>query len=172
MGETRATVEERFWSKVQKSEDGCWVWNGTIRQTGYGTLKIGGRMVAAHRLAYDLVKGPIPEDMCVCHACDNRTCVRPDHLFIGTRADNNRDMRIKGRAARGERHGTHTHPERVPRGERAAKAKLTNRQVVEIRRLRATGEASYGSLARRYGVSHRAIKKAITGESWGHVEAA
>ena len=96
-----APLEQRFWERVRKS-DGCWLWTGRHRPDGYGQLLTAERRVVyAHRLAYEIHHGPIPDGMFVCHHCDNTPCVRPDHLFLGTHADNMRDMREKGRAANG-----------------------------------------------------------------------
>jgi HNH endonuclease len=95
--------EQRFWSYVQKASDAeCWEWRGSVNNKGYGRLpeRRGPgvrKAVIAHRLAYQFGVGPIPEGQCVLHRCDNRKCCNPQHLFIGTIADNNRDMWIKGR---------------------------------------------------------------------------
>lgn len=96
-------MSERFWSKVQKSE-GCWEWQGERRPGAfcYGRFEqyLDGEIlrVAAHRMAWTLEHGPIPQGLCVLHRCDNPPCVRPDHLFLGTMADNTHDMMAKGRA--------------------------------------------------------------------------
>jgi hypothetical protein len=145
------SVEERFWSKVDKSGE-CWLWLGAKGDKGHGLFWFAGRQDGAHRVSYILAHGPIPDGFWVLHNCpdgDEPSCVRPAHLWLGTVTDNNRDMFAKGRGAvgdnhparshgeylpRGDGHWTRQHPERVPRGTEHAFAK--NPQLA------ARGEAS------------------------------
>lgn len=139
-----------FWSKVDRSGE-CWEWLASKTHDGYGRHHYDGGTMA-HRLAYELTRGPIPAGMCVCHACDNRGCVNPTHLWLGTQADNIKDMRVKGRGPRleGERHG---------------RAKLTASNVRDIRARHAEG-VSARQLAREYGVAATTITRIFHG-GWG-----
>lgn len=186
------SLPERFWLNVEKSA-GCWEWIGAKRSTGYGQIVKDHRNYLAHRVAWELTNGPIPDGMFVCHHCDNRTCVRPDHLFLGTTTDNMRDMVAKGRHfsrtkperyARGERSGSVLHPEGrhrgdqhwsrrnpdlVPKGENVHTARLTPDDVRDMRRMRENG-MSFMAIATAKGVAKATARTAIIGKTWAHVE--
>lgn len=147
---------DRFWGRVSKSGDNdCWLWTGQITAGGYGRLKNNGRPVLAHRFSFTLNRGPIPDGMKVCHTCDNRACVNPNHFFLGTQLDNIQDRHRKGRDNR-------------PSGERSSTAKLKNHQVLEIRERSAKGETRT-ALGREYGVCHTGISGIVLRKTWRHI---
>lgn len=132
-------------------ESGCWLWLGYWNPKNYPIIrKPPYEMKRAHRKAYEMTYGAIPEGMQVCHKCDTRPCVNPEHLFLGTNQDNVDDRNRKGRQARGERHSS---------------SRLTEAMVLEIR----GSSESAASWSRRTGISVGSIKKARRGETWGHV---
>lgn len=129
----------------------CWEWQGDRDPHGYGYL----RHIRAHRLAYELQYGTIPEGMNILHRCDNRACVNPNHLFLGTQEMNIYDMVGKQRHVHGERHTSH---------------KLTSQDVRAIRALRSSSRQSYFAIASQFGVSASAIEDIVRRITWKHVE--
>lgn len=100
------SLENRFLEKVNKT-DSCWLWTGALNSRGYGAIGVNGKSVSAHRFSYETYIGEIPPGMVVCHSCDVRNCVNPEHLWVGTSADNNRDMFEKDRNGSSTRRQTH-----------------------------------------------------------------
>ncbi len=146
----------RFWAKVQKTE-ACWIWQAARQRKGYGRFGIKKLTVSAHRFSWILVRGEIPLGLCICHHCDNPPCVNPDHLFLGTNADNTRDSINKGRLSLNAVHGE-AHPNN----------KLLASTVLAIRREVVVG-ISMRELARRYNVSHVTIQRIVHREIWIHL---
>lgn len=130
---------------------GCLLWTAVVNSGGYGHLKIAGRMVSAHRAAYEKAHGPIPTGLHVCHKCDVRSCINPEHLFLGTNADNIADMVAKAR-------------QRGAEGVRHWKAKLNPDTVRDIRS--ATGPQI--EIATRFGVGQQTVSRIRSGRIWRH----
>ncbi len=165
-GRRRRSPTELFWSHVEVVEGACWPWRGaTLRGYGKFNSRALGRTFSAHRFAYEAVRGPIPEGQNVLHRCDNPPCCNPDHLFLGTQADNVADMVAKGRGASGDRSGSRRHPERLPRGERHGMAKLSAEQVAEIRAT-PMKRGMQRAFARRFGVSEATVSYILSGKVW------
>jgi len=143
---------ERYWDKVDvRGADECWEWQASRHASGYGMFSRERTTTRAHRLAWELANGPIPDGLCVLHRCDNRSCCNPSHLFLGTIADNSRDMVEKGRAARGIKNG---------------RAKLTRQDVRRIRQLYNTGNHTLAALGRQFGVTESNVCYIVNRERW------
>ena len=148
-------VSERFWPKVQKTPT-CWLWTGSKDTQGRGQFWVREKQhsVRAHRVAYELCIGKIPADLFCCHTCDNPSCVKPAHLFLGTQKDNMADCSKKDRTP----HGTEHH-----------KAKLSPESVRQIRVLYRTGNFSQRGLALEFGVCQRTICQVLVKRTWRRV---
>lgn len=159
-------IERRFWAKVEDDPgSGCWIWTGAQNnRQGYGAVRIGKQRYLAHRAAFTIAFGsPGPDDL-VLHRCDNPRCVNPDHLFVGTQADNVHDMIVKGRHCHGDAWRARN-LEHLPRGEDHPNSKLTWADVALIRDAMARG-GSVNGLARRFGVSARTISNVRDRKAW------
>ena len=144
---------KRFWDKVDKSGD-CWLWVGAKNSNGYGYFHFNGKQHRAHRFSWGLVYDKIPDNLLICHHCDNTACVRPSHLFLGTSKDNVSDMILKGR-----RHDSN--------GE-GGNNKLENSDVIYIRATASSG-VSQVDLAREFNVSESLIPRIIRRKRWTHI---
>ena len=142
-------------------DTGCWEWLGTKRN-GYGRTTTGSRSdgtrksISAHRLSYQLFNGNIPPGNVVCHKCDNRCCINPDHLFAGTVQDNVNDRERKGR-------------NKPPKGSENGRAKLSEKDVLTARTERSDRGTSYQALAKKYGVAKKTIMDAVKGVNWKYL---
>lgn len=154
----RKPLEERFWAKVSnRGGNGCWEWTGSISHLGYGVIyngKYSSNLIAS-RVSWQINFGD-PGELCVCHKCDNRKCVRPDHLFLGTISDNNKDRSAKGR-----------NPNQ--NGSRNAMAILTETDVLAIRQRHATCKVTHKVLAAEFEVSPKTVGQIIRRERWKHI---
>lgn len=146
-------LPERFWAKVDKRADGCWIWTAGCFHGGYGCFRVGRTARRSHVLAYEDAIGPVENGLYVCHRCDTPACVNPEHLFLGTAKDNSDDRDAKGRTLRGER---------------CSQARLTTAAVVDIRRRIAAGEMQT-DIARSYGISKSLVCDINKGRRWRHV---
>lgn len=147
---------ERFFCGIDDpgNDDECWPWMRVRDKDGYGLFVVDGRHVRTHRYSYEIHSGPIPEGQDVLHSCDNPPCCNPNHLWLGTDADNAADSMRKGRRACGSRHG---------------RAKLTEAQVIELRARYAAGGVVQRELAEDYDISHALVSFITTRRRWRHV---
>jgi hypothetical protein len=159
----QAPLEIRFALRWEENEAGCHIWTGHVTRRGYGLLIDGQRSTKvvkrpAHRVSWELHNGPIPDGMSVLHKCDVPACVNPEHLFLGTQADNMRDMDAKGRRKNSPRPG-----------ELNGNALLTDTKVLKIKKLRARGW-TYKQIGAEIGVHATTVFGIISGKSWKHLK--
>lgn len=147
MGAKKKNPVKRLLARIDY-KSGCWLWRGAKNSGGYGWIKIDRRMISAHRFSWTVYKGQIPNGICVCHVCDNRHCVNPDHLFLGTHQDNSNDMKQKGRSLAGERNPA---------------AKLT---LGDVEAIRACDGLSQVKLAEFFGVNYRTVSAILNNKIW------
>ncbi len=154
MPKSLLTIEERFWSKVDKGllSEGCWIWTASQSDWGYGYFSVDGRMKKAHRVSWTIVNGEIPEGLHVLHRCDNPPCVNPSHLFLGTHQDNMADHVAKGRTSGAS-------------GEHNGRARLSIAEVRKIRERLAAGLAQK-DIAGEFGVCQQSVSAINRRSTW------
>ena len=150
-----ANMKESFKNLfIQSGKGGCWLWQGSKWYGGYGQFSCDGETTGAHRASWEIHNGSIPENMCVLHKCDVRDCVNPDHLFLGTYLDNNRDRDKKGRGYSGDRH---------------LWTKISKQDVLNIRKYFKGERGELQKISKQYGVTASAIRHIVKRRSWKHV---
>lgn len=153
----RCSSHCRFWKYIEKrTPDECWPWTGSLDRHGYGQFNCGnGRHSISTRFMYEIYFGEIPDGLCVLHRCDYRACCNPFHFFLGTRADNLRDMDNKGRRV-------------SARGLRNNNTKMTESSVLHARALHAEGQLC-SALCKQFGVSYSTMSQILHRETWSYI---
>lgn len=149
-GKSAKSLSEAFWQHVDKSTS-CWQWRSSIDKDGYGEITHLYQKYKAHRLSWEINVGPIGDGLCVCHHCDNPGCVNPEHLFLGTNAQNTADKVAKGRQCIGIRN---------------AQSKINDEAVRDIRSSTISGI----QIAKKYGISNQLVSNIRLRKNWSHVE--
>jgi hypothetical protein len=149
------SAEIRFWNRITKT-DKCWLWDRPHKQHKYGILKVGKKLMFAHRFSWEIHNGTIPKDLDVLHRCDNPSCVNPEHLFLGTHQQNMKDRNNKGRQA-------------FLKGSKNGQAILTEDQVIKIREFRSICKTPVKELANMFCVSVCCIEDILYNRSWRHI---
>lgn len=158
---SKSNAPEMLWRSVRiKAADECWEWTGPVNSSGYGGFSCGGVLTGSHVWAFKLRSGRWPKKKCVLHACDNRRCCNPAHLFEGSKSDNSVDCWAKGR------NFYQRQPAARPKGSAHRNAKLTDAQIVKIRMAYATGGWTQKQLGALHGVSQRVICLVVNGRSY------
>lgn len=148
------SLETRLWEKVEKTST-CWLWRASKNSKGYGLISVNGVLIVVSRVVYMMHYGNIPKGLFVCHTCDVRSCVRPDHLFLGSAKDNTQDMLNKGRGRNGGE-----------KGENHPSAKLTLNQLLDAKARYDLGGVTQKQLAEELGVTKSCLANAFSGYTW------
>lgn len=156
-------TKQRLLERTVKHEGGCWICTYSPDSGGYPQIKVKGKAYKVSRISYALFVGPIPEKMFVCHSCDNRKCINPEHLWLGTHKENMDDMANKGRkiTSVGDKNGARLHPDRL-------RKKLTKEQVIYIRMWAGEGFSNV-KIAKSFFISDSHISRIVRGKFWKHV---
>jgi hypothetical protein len=152
----RTASKEYFWSKIDKrGPDDCWEWQASRSRKGYGIAPLGHKSRSAHRVAWEITYGPIPDGLHVLHTCDNPACCNCAHLFLGTNADNVADRVHKGRGHKGQNH---------------TRAKFTENQIRAIRVFAKNNKINQSEIAKQYGVNNATISRIVNRGRWGWLQ--
>ena len=170
MGRAMCLAERLMAKSRGNNAEECIEWAGFRGPTGYGVIGYAGKVMRAHRASYLAFVGDIPDGMCVCHSCDNRACINPLHLFLGTHAQNMADMAAKGRANAAPAIQAARHAKK-PVGMRHHNTKCTDSDVIDMRKMKADG-TTYMEIAALFNVPLATVQNIVTGKSWRHLPGA
>ena len=148
-------LKKRFYNKYQEN-GGCWIWTGSLNVWGYGVIRVNRKNMLAHRISWIIHEGDIPEDLLICHTCDNPACVNPKHLWLGSNKDNMTDMYLKNRSNQ-------------PKGEKHALCKLNDKKVFKIRSLYKPRIYPANRIAKEFNVSEVCVYNIIYKRTWKHL---
>lgn len=173
MPNTTESDYTRFWGRaiLTANQNNCWYWQGAKDTAGYGSFSVGGINYTSNRFAYFLYHNADPKIMHVLHKCDNKTCVNPNHLFLGTNYDNVLDKMAKGRQGRpiGALSGASTHPEKILRGSKIGTSKLIESDIIIIRTKYLNGNISTYALAKEYNMTQSNMWAIVNKKIWKHI---